>query len=197
MGIAASHIQDVVTAYLRQHPEEQELLRPLLDRIDAGHDLTRRTDFDGHVTTSGVVVNEADEVLLVHHRASGRRLQPGGHCEPSDRTLLDAVRREIAEETGVTELEPCCGGAPIQIDVHRIEPRPAKGEPAHAHFDVRYLFRTRGTAEVTLQAEEVAGAEWCGPSQLGDPVLRSRVLTTLGRPQPDRPADDDPYGTLG
>jgi 8-oxo-dGTP pyrophosphatase MutT (NUDIX family) len=140
------------------------------------------------VTTSGVVVDDADEVLLIHHRASGRRIQPGGHCEPSDSTLPDAVRREIAEETGVTELEPCCGGAPIQIDVHPISARPAKGEPAHTHFDVRYLFRTRGTAEVTLQADEVAGAEWCGPSELGDPVLRARVLAALGRPQPDRPA---------
>ncbi|MFI6277900.1 NUDIX hydrolase [Streptomyces sp. NPDC050988] len=148
------------------------------------------------MTTSGVVVNDADEVLLVHHRASGLRIQPGGHCEPSDSTLSDAVRREIAEETGVTELEPCCGGAPIQIDVHTIEARPAKGEPPHMHFDIRYLFRTPGTAEVTLQAEEVAGAEWCGPSQLGDPVLRARVLAALGRPQPDRPAADDPYGTL-
>ncbi|MEU0108294.1 NUDIX domain-containing protein [Streptomyces sp. NPDC006251] len=196
MGIPASHIHQVVTAYLRRHPGEQALLQPLLDRIAVGHDVTRRTDYEGHVTTSGVVVNDADEVLLVHHRASGRRIQPGGHGEPHDRTLPDAVRREIAEETGVTDLEPCCGGEPIHIDVHEIEARPAKGEPAHRHFDVRYLFRTRGTPEVTLQAEEVAGAEWCAPSQIGDPVLRARVLTWLGRPPEDRPAEEDPYGTL-
>ncbi|MEV8037811.1 NUDIX domain-containing protein [Streptomyces sp. NPDC086182] len=188
MGIPASHIQDVVTAYLVRHPEEHELLRPLLDRIDAGQDLTRRTEFGGHVTASGVVVNDANEVLLIHHRASGRRIQPGGHCEPCDSTLPGAARREIAEETGVTELEPCCGGAPVQIDVHPISARPDKGEPAHTHFDIRYLFRTRGTVEVTLQADEVAGADWCGPSELGSPVLRARVLAALGRPQPDRPA---------
>lgn len=196
MAIPAPHIHDTVTAYLRRHPDEQALLQPLLHRLTAGRDVTDRTDFDGHVTTSGVVVNDGDEVLLIHHKASGRRIQPGGHCEPSDRALADAVRREIAEETDVTALEPLCGGEPVHIDVHPIQARPERGEPAHHHIDIRYIFRTRGTPELTLQFEEVAGAEWCGPSQLGDPVLRARVLSVLGRPQEDRAADDDPYGTL-
>ncbi|MFE4539009.1 transposase family protein [Streptomyces scopuliridis] len=51
-------------------------------------------------------------------------------------------------------------------------------------------------AKVTLQAEDASGAEWCSPSQLGDPALRARVLSVLGRPREDRPAKDDPYGTL-
>ncbi|TPQ21252.1 hypothetical protein [Streptomyces sporangiiformans] len=55
MGFPAPHIQDVVTSYLRQHPEEQALLQLLLDRIAAGRGVTRRTDFDGHVTTSEAV----------------------------------------------------------------------------------------------------------------------------------------------
>lgn len=196
MSIPAPHLHDVVTAYLRRYPNEQELLQPLLDRLSDGRDVTDRTDFDGHVTISGVVVNDGDEVLLIHHKASGRRIQPGGHGEAADLTLPDAVRRKIAEETGVTALEPLCGGEPVQIDVHPIEARPDRGEPAHHHIDVRYVFRTRGTPTVTLQLEEVAGAEWCGPSHLGDPVLRARVLDVLGRPREDRPAEEDPYGTL-
>lgn len=67
MTIPAPYLHDVVTAYLRRHPEEQ----PLLDRIAAGHNVTDRRQFDGHVTTSGVVINDADEVLLICHLASG------------------------------------------------------------------------------------------------------------------------------
>lgn len=90
-------------------------------------------------TVPGVVGSTAPPS---HAHASA--VHNGGHCEASDRTLPDAVRREIGEETGITALEPCCGGNPVHIDVHRIEARPAKGDPAHTHFDIRYLFRTRG-----------------------------------------------------
>ncbi|MFF8917810.1 NUDIX hydrolase [Streptomyces sp. NPDC015032] len=158
MTIPAPNLQDLVTGYLRRHPEEQPLLQPLLDRIAAGHDVTDRRQFAGHVTTSGVVINDADNVLLIHHLASGRRIQPGGHPEPSDRTLDEAVRREIAEETGVTELQSFGDGTPVHIDVHTIEARPEKDEPAHVHYDVRYLLRVRGPVTLTLQAEEVGAA---------------------------------------
>ncbi|MFI9548026.1 NUDIX hydrolase [Streptomyces sp. NPDC052016] len=196
MTVPAPHLQDLVTGYLRGHPDEQPLLPPLLDRLAAGDNVTDRQQFDGHVTTSGIVINDADDVLLIHHLASGRWIQPGGHLESSDRTLGEAVRREIAEETGVTGLETFGDGTPVHIDVHMIEARPDKGEPAHVHYDACYLFRARGPLSLTLQAEEVGAARWRPASELGDPVLRARVLSSLGRPREDRPADVDPYCAL-
>ncbi|WP_234380657.1 hypothetical protein [Streptomyces sp. CMB-StM0423] len=65
----------MVTAYLRRHPAEQALLEPPLRRLAAGG-----TDFGGHVTISGVVVNDGDEVLMLQDEASGRRIPPGGPC---------------------------------------------------------------------------------------------------------------------
>ncbi|WP_369228489.1 NUDIX domain-containing protein (plasmid) [Streptomyces sp. R39] len=196
MTIPAPHLQDLVTAYLRRHPDEQPLLQPLLDRIAAGHDVTDRSQFDGHITTSGVVINDADDVLLIHHLASGRWLQPGGHLEDTDATLGEAVRREIAEETGIAALEPYGDDTPVHIDVQTIEARPDKNEPAHVHYDVRYLLRSRGEVALELQAEEVSAGQWRPASELGDPVLRARVLAALGRPREDRPLDEDPYCTV-
>lgn len=100
-----------------------------------------------------------------------RTVPKGGHCEPSDRTLMEAVLREVVEETSLIALEPFGGiEAPIHIDVHELEARPEKGEPRHRHFDVRFVFRVRGETPVTLQLEEVSGARWSSPSELGDPV---------------------------
>src|SRR5258708_6770879 len=54
-----------------------------------------------HVTVGALLVRRGAEVLLVDHLAYGIHLQPGGHLEPTDATLIGAAVRELVEETGV------------------------------------------------------------------------------------------------
>ncbi|GAA3973952.1 hypothetical protein GCM10022384_25570 [Streptomyces marokkonensis] len=67
---------------------------------------------------------------------------------------------------------------PLHIDVHPIDANPAKDEPAHQHFDFRFLFRT--TADIgELQTEEVSDAAWRNLDDVADPQLRQRIATAL------------------
>ena len=52
--------------------------------------------------TVAAIVNNGDQFLLVKEKASGRVVynQPAGHLE-DDETLLEAIKREMLEETGV------------------------------------------------------------------------------------------------
>ncbi|MFB7511497.1 hypothetical protein [Streptomyces broussonetiae] len=75
--MAGPQIHEAIAACLRGRPAEQVLLQPLLDRLAAGRDVTDGTEFHGHMTSSGVV-NDYDEGLLIHHKASERRIQSGG-----------------------------------------------------------------------------------------------------------------------
>ncbi len=75
--------------------------------------------------------------LLVRHRKLARWLQPGGHSDPSDATTLATALREAREETGLSGLTPLLFARPLDVDVHDIPARP--DEPAHLHYDVRYL----------------------------------------------------------
>lgn len=92
----------------------------------------------GHVTASGLVLAaDGAAVLLVFHERLRRWLQPGGHIEPTDETVVDAARREVLEETGITvdtEITPVL----VSVDVHEIPP--ARGEPAHRHHDLMFRF---------------------------------------------------------
>ena len=77
-----------------------------------------------------------DRVLLAHHRKLGLWLQPGGHSD-GDSDTLAVTLREAYEESGleVRALDESI----FDLDVH---PIPARGrEPAHHHFDVRFLVR--------------------------------------------------------
>ena len=138
------------------------------DAVEAGHLASLRDllalpgdPFDrhrfepGHVTASGFVLCPGSQrLLLIHHGALGRWLQPGGHVEPTDGTVREASAREVIEETGVALGHPPTGSL-FDVDVH---PIPAKGPaPAHRHYDVRFLWRAAAD-DVRVSAESSAVA---------------------------------------
>jgi 8-oxo-dGTP pyrophosphatase MutT (NUDIX family) len=164
-------------------PEGEHAL--LRRQIAAGDDIHSRRTFPGHVTTSALVLDrEGRQTLLIHHRALGRWLQPGGHYEPPDELAASALR-EAVEETGMSGLavDPWHGnsGLPVDIDSHRIPARPERGEPEHWHHDIRFVVRAEGSASLRPDAAEVHGAEWRGLSDLERIAPRAvRNLQRLG-----------------
>lgn len=126
----------------------------------------------GHFTASAYVTDPGmTRVLLVHHGQLGRWLQPGGHIEPGDTTPLDAARREVAEETGVTP----SAGQLVRIDVH---PIPAAGtRPAHLHFDL--TFHLLAEPGAVTAGDGVGDARWVlltdVPDLTDDPSLLAGV----------------------
>jgi 8-oxo-dGTP pyrophosphatase MutT (NUDIX family) len=101
-----------------------------------------RNSFEpGHFTASAfVLAPERDALLLILHGKLGLWLQPGGHVDDDDASLLAAARREVREEVGLAEIDQLLPG-PLDVDIHEIPAR--KDDPRHAHFDVRYLFVAR------------------------------------------------------
>lgn len=182
MPITAQHIRDTLTAYLDQRPEDKDSLSALINALeDTAGTITSRKEFQGHVTAGALLLRADGRVLLVEHKALGTWLFPGGHLEEDDETLMRAALRELAEETGidpglVTPVSP----VPLHIDIHPIPANPAKDEPDHQHFDVRFLFRT--DADVTaLQAEEVLDHCWQSADRITAEPLRSRLLAVPAR----------------
>lgn len=108
----------------------------------------------GHITASAFVVHPTEPALaLVLHRKLERWLQPGGHVEPDDLDMEAASRREVAEETGLSDLIPL---GIVDVDVHTF---PAGGEqPEHLHLDVRQGFVAR--TESLVPSDESDDVKW-------------------------------------
>jgi 8-oxo-dGTP pyrophosphatase MutT (NUDIX family) len=137
----------------------------------------RRQYDPGHVTASGIVLTpDAGRVALVFHQGLGRWLQPGGHVEPDDTSIVGAAAREVREETGIL-VDPRMEPAVVGVDVHEIPPRGV--EPGHRHFDL--VFRFVAPAGARLAPPGQRRAVWCAVNRLTDFDVDEPLLAAVRR----------------
>ncbi len=151
----------------RRHPRQLLTVDAFLTLLVEPENAFSRERRDGHFTGSALVIDRSGtRALLTHHRKLDRWLQLGGHAD-GDRDLGAVALKEAMEESGIPELtlEPEL----FDIDVHDI---PARGvEPAHRHFDARFVVRT-GADEVFIVGDESHDLAWWRIEDLiGDPRI--------------------------
>lgn len=122
-----------------------------------------RDPLTSHVTASAFVLSsDFTSVLLTHHAKLDRWLQLGGHCDGIQDACFNATK-EAYEESGLSRIRLLTPEV-FDVDVHQI-PASAK-EPAHLHYDVRYLFVAE--AGEPLVSEESHALAWVPLDQLGE-----------------------------
>lgn len=143
-----------------------------------------RTHYDpGHITASAIVLSpDRQRVLLVYHERLQRWLQPGGHVEADDTTVVDTARREVREESGIS-LDEAHDAALVAVDVHEI---PATDtEPFHLHHDLMFHFRVPHLGAL----HDAHRALWCPIADLprfdaDGPLLRGVARALRAAPPP-------------
>ncbi|MFD7027287.1 NUDIX hydrolase [Streptomyces sp. NPDC059917] len=174
----------MLAAYLERFPREAGQLAEPLRLLAEGQRFASRRTFPMHVTAGALLVRGGTEILLIEHRAYGLTLQPGGHLEPTDATLLGAALRELSEETGIDpgQVVPA-STLPAYVEFGRVPARPAKDEPEHFHLDIGYAFATAGAEIERIQESEVAGAAWY-PLEEAERLVGHRIARAVGGPAP-------------
>ena len=106
--------------------------------LDSENPLSRSNPL-GHITASGLVIEDG-KVLLVFHPYIKQWFQPGGHIDNGESPIQAAIR-EVYEETGMLCASTEAQLDPIDIDLHEIPANPKKGEAAHLHIDFLFLLQ--------------------------------------------------------
>jgi len=158
MTIPPTDLLAALATHVPSDADEAASLVRIRALLEAPDDPFARSNPVGHITGSAVVARpDGSAFLLVHHRKLGRWLQPGGHVDPDDASVLATALREVREETGLVAVVPALAGRVFDVDVHAIPARPK--EPAHEHFDVRYLVTTT-EPDVSADLAEVRAIAW-------------------------------------
>ena len=159
--------QEQVLAFLRSYRQatpRDRAANATFSAFAAGNpDCCKRTLSEGHFTGSAwLVSSDGFRVLLTHHRKLDRWLQLGGHAD-GDPDLAAVALREAREESGIEDLT--VEGEIFDLDRHLI---PARGaEPAHWHYDVRFVVRAFREESFVVSDESHALA-WRGIEELSN-----------------------------
>jgi 8-oxo-dGTP pyrophosphatase MutT (NUDIX family) len=166
--------------YAPSDAREAESLAHIRRFLAAPHDPFQRDNPEGHVTGSAVVARpDGAAFLLILHRKLGRWLQPGGHTEESDASVLGTALREAREETGLSAFEVPREDAILDVDVH---PIPARSrDAAHLHFDVRYLLVTRETHDRSAAEDPARPMRWTSFEDAFATGADDSLLRALGK----------------
>jgi ADP-ribose pyrophosphatase YjhB (NUDIX family) len=131
----------------------------------------------GHFTASAFVLSpDRSALLLILHGKLRRWLQPGGHVDAEDADILAAARREVQEEVGLLDL-PLAQASLFDLDVHDIPS--LKGDPSHAHFDVRFLFQA---PDLGFRAgSDAKAARWVPVSEINQEISDRSVMRAVDK----------------
>lgn len=109
-GIMCKKLYDEILKYKPFNEKEEIEKDIMLDFIKNNNDVLTRDNKLAHFTTSAWITNmKRDKILMIYHNIYNSWAWVGGHADGNE-DLFQAIRKEIAEETGITKLKPLCDG---------------------------------------------------------------------------------------
>ena len=168
---------DLLTGWTPPDTDQDSVRHTVLAFLAAVPDACLRASVPGHITASAIVFDETlDNVLLTLHPRVGKWIQLGGHCEPTDTTVVDAATRETREESGLPELSVT--GDLVEIHTHPITC--SLGVPTR-HLDLRFAAVAAGVRPTPVISDESVDLAWWPITDLPADAERPVIDDLIGR----------------
>lgn len=177
---------NIIYDYLKFFPNEKEKQTRFIEFLK-NHDDIQTIDwnnFDGHVVAGGFVYAKKEQkFLVVYHNDLEMYLYPGGHINQEDENPLEAAKREVYEETGISVLKSVVllnnDLIPIDIDTHLVSYNQRLNLPEHYHYEFRYLFIIDSIQEVRLDQSELSEYKWINKAELKQDKNYGKVVEKI------------------
>ncbi len=153
-------------------PEERDILRRFSLFLQNTPLCFSRNTLPGHFTASCWLWNfDKTACLFTEHAKLKRWLQLGGHAD-GEHDLLQTALREAREESGISAIVPVSEDI-FDLAIHEVPSR--KEEPAHLHYDVRYILHAKTDAPFSVSNESLR-LKWILPEDFENYFFDSSIL---------------------
>ena len=148
-------LEQLIENYAYAYPQEKAP-REMLEYLKT-EDCFDNHNYHGHFTGSAWIVSpDKDQILMNHHKNLGKWLQFGGHAD-GDEDLLSVAVREAKEESGIQNFTVLSTEI-FDMDIHEIPER--MDQPAHRHYDVRFLLEADPVGNKIVISDESYDVAW-------------------------------------
>lgn len=155
------YIQQIM-AFNPSNAQESQDKRLILEYIERfPHNILLRENELAHITSSGFIMNETlDKVLMVHHNIRNAWAWTGGHAD-GDADLLHVAIKEAKEETGIIEVKPFTSSI-ISLDILPVYGHVKKNKyvSAHLHLSIAYILIANEKETLKVKEDENSGVKW-------------------------------------
>lgn len=153
-----------INDFIPQNSQETQDKKVILDYIEKFPDniLLRDNEF-AHITSSGFIMNEAlDKVLLAHHNIRDTWAWSGGHVD-GDADFLHVAIKEAKEETGINNVTPLTKNI-ASIDILPVFGHMKKGKyvNTHLHLSIAYILFASEKEKLAAKKDENSAVSWFG-----------------------------------
>ena len=154
-------LYDQILAFVPQNEQEQRDKAELLKWLDSGVDIYTRGCNAAHLTASGWVVSpDRKQVLLAYHNLYDSWAWLGGHAD-GEKDLQAVARREVLEESGLTECKALSDGI-FSLEILTVDGHEKRGSyvSSHLHLNCTYLFEADPNAPLRNKPDENKAVAW-------------------------------------
>jgi 8-oxo-dGTP pyrophosphatase MutT (NUDIX family) len=166
------HILELLDEYEEREPDEIEIIDAFREFILEHPDCFERSLKIGHLTASCWLWNhDQSAALFTLHKKLGIWVQLGGHADGNP-NLLEVALKEAEEESGLLDIIPLSEEI-FHLDIHEIPAR--LNEPAHLHYDVRFVLQAQTDYPLVLNSESDE-LKWVSVEDIPDFELEESTL---------------------
>jgi len=128
-----------------------------------------------HPMNTPVLNKEKTKVLMIYHNIYNSWAWVGGHAD-GEADLFKVIKREITEETGLTNLNPL-SSAIYGLNIVTVNNHIKRGKfiNSHLHLDIEYVFTADENEAIRIKEDENSGVKWLDITKVNDIVSEEHM----------------------